>query len=94
MYAKHSVFYDALPGYFLEFDILDRERGVFLDTPSRRKLTEKLPVTSVPVLAQGRFTKKDDLLSLLGLPGSLRPKKNGKASPGVRPEWPGSGASD
>ena len=75
MYAKHSVFYDALPGYFLEFDILDRERGVFLDTPSRRKLTEKLPVTSVPVLAQGRFTKKDDLLSLLGPSRFITPKK-------------------
>ena len=24
MYAKHSVFYDALPHYFLEFDVLDR----------------------------------------------------------------------
>ena len=75
MYAKHSVFYDALPGYFLEFDILDRERGVFLDTPPRRKLTEKLPVTSVPVLAQGRFTKKDDLLSLLGPSRFITPKK-------------------
>lgn len=75
MYAKHSVFYDALPGYFLEFDILDRERGVFLDTPSRRKLTEKLPVTSVPVLARGRFTKKDDLLSLLGPSRFITPKK-------------------
>lgn len=75
MYAKHSVFYDALPGYFLEFDILDRERGVFLDTPSRRKLTEKLSVTSVPVLAQGRFTKKDDLLSLLGPSRFITPKK-------------------
>ena len=37
MYAKHSVYYDALPHYFLEFDILDRENGCFLDTPSRHK---------------------------------------------------------
>lgn len=48
MYAKHSVFYDALPHYFLEFDILDRKRGCFLDTPSRRKLTCQMPVASVP----------------------------------------------
>ena len=25
LYAKHTVFYDALPHYFMEFDILDRE---------------------------------------------------------------------
>ena len=50
MYGKHTVFYDALPHYFLEFDIFDREREVFLDTPSRRKLTDRLPVVSVPVL--------------------------------------------
>ena len=24
MYAKHTVFYDALPDYFMEFDIYDR----------------------------------------------------------------------
>ena len=34
MYAKHTVFYDALPHYFLEFDIWDRETEGFLDTPS------------------------------------------------------------
>ena len=27
MYAKHSIYYDALPHYFMEFDILDRETG-------------------------------------------------------------------
>ena len=32
MYAKHSVFYDALPHYFLEFDVLDRQTGRFMDT--------------------------------------------------------------
>lgn len=66
MYAKHSVFYDALPHYFMEFDILDRETGRFLDTASRRAITAKLPVCSVPVLAEGEFKKQDDLLKLLG----------------------------
>lgn len=28
MYAKHSVYYDALPAYFMEFDIFDRERSI------------------------------------------------------------------
>lgn len=66
MYAKHSVYYDKLPHYFLEFDILDRENGCFLDTPSRRKLTEQMPVVSVPVLYQGAFSSKEKLLGLLG----------------------------
>lgn len=66
MYAKHTVFYDALPHYFLEFDIYDRAQGIFLDTPSRRKLTEKLPIVSVPVLSEGVFSKQQQLLDLIG----------------------------
>lgn len=66
MYAKHSIYYDALPHYFMEFDILDRETGRFLDTPSRRRITEALPVCSVPVLAEGRFSRMDDVLRHLG----------------------------
>lgn len=66
MYAKHSVFYDALPHYFLEFDVLDRQTGQFLDTPSRRSLLAGLPVVSVPVLACGSFSSREELLRLLG----------------------------
>ena len=57
MYAKHTVFYDALPHYFLEFDILDREIGIFLDTPTRHAMLEKLSVVSVPVLGEGAYQK-------------------------------------
>ena len=35
-YAKHTVFYDALPHFFLEFDLFDRERNIFLSTAARR----------------------------------------------------------
>ena len=66
MYAKHTVWYDSLPHYFMEFDIYDRERGIYLDTPSRRELTRELPIASVPVLAEGSFTEKRTLLSYLG----------------------------
>lgn len=66
LYAKHTVYYDALPHFFLEFDVLDRETGRFLDTPSRKKLLPPLPVCSVPVLAEGCFQRKDDVLSYLG----------------------------
>lgn len=66
MYAKHTVYYDALPHYFLEFDVLDRESGRFLDTSARRALLKPLPIVSVPVLAQGVFREKKPLLALLG----------------------------
>lgn len=66
MYAKHTVFYDMLPHYFLEFDILDRETGIFFDTRTRREMLRDLPVCSVPVLAEGVFTDRDVLLKNLG----------------------------
>ncbi len=66
MYAKHSIYYDALPHYFMEFDIFDRETGRFLDTPSRRMITRVLPVCSVPVLAEGAWHSVKDVLRYLG----------------------------
>ena len=66
VYAKHTVFYDALPHYFLEFDILDRENGVFLDTPTRHEMLKNTPVVSVPVLGSGTYASKEEMLRLLG----------------------------
>ena len=66
MYAKHTVYYDRLPHYFLEFDILDRETGVFLDTPTRHAMLKDAPVVSVPVLGEGRFGSMADILAHLG----------------------------
>lgn len=66
MYAKHSIYYDSLPHYFMEFDVLDRETGKFLDTPSRHHLLRDLPVCSVPVLASGVFQSIADILQYLG----------------------------
>lgn len=66
MYAKHSIYYDLLPNYFMEFDILDRETDRFLDTPSRHELIRGLPVSSCPVLASGCFSGMSEILSHLG----------------------------
>lgn len=66
LYAKHTVFYDALPHFFLEFDIFDRENEKYLDTHSRRRLIKDLPVCSVPVLKEGAFQSMEELLELLG----------------------------
>ena len=65
VYAKHTIFYDALPNYFLEFDILDRETGIFLDTSARHKLLKGTPVASVPVLGEGIYTSEEEILKLI-----------------------------
>ena len=52
-YGKHTIFYDALPHYFHEFDVLDTTNMTFLDTARRRQLLSELPIVSVPVLHEG-----------------------------------------
>ncbi|GAA3219539.1 RNA ligase family protein [Actinocorallia longicatena] len=66
LYARHTVRYDALPHYFCEFDVYDREEGVFLSTAARRELLDGLPVTPVPVLHEGPLPSLDALTALLG----------------------------
>ncbi len=66
LYAKHSVYYDALPSYFMEFDIYDKETGEFLDTPSRRKLIGNIPVEPVLVLGEGSFESQKEVVDFLG----------------------------
>ena len=65
VYAKHTMFYDRLPHYFLEFDVLDRHTDRFLDTPSRRKLLTSLLVESVPVLKSSAFATLTELIALI-----------------------------
>ena len=71
VYAKHTVFYDRLPHYFLEFDVLDRQEGVFLSTGRRRALLAGLPIVSVPVLFEGQFDRLEDLVRWIG-PSTLK----------------------
>lgn len=51
-FARHTQFYDRLPHFFLEFDILDRLTGQFLSTPARRALLDGSPIVSVPVVSE------------------------------------------
>jgi RNA ligase len=66
LYAKHTVFYDRLPHYFLEFDVLDAETGAFLGTEERRALLNGTPVVSVAVLRTGACHNLTEINSLLG----------------------------
>lgn len=65
MYAKHTVFYDNLPHYFMEFDVLDRDTGTFLSTAARRRLLAGLPIMPVPVVHEGAVTSVDQLNAMV-----------------------------
>lgn len=66
LYAKHTVFYDALPHYLMEFDVLDLEEHVFLDTPRRTALLAGLPLPPVKVLFAGTLPDAQALVRLVG----------------------------
>ena len=72
VYAKHTVFYDSLSHYFLEFDILDRTTLEFLDTPSRHALLQNLPIVSVPVLHSGKVESLKSLIAMIGPSNFIR----------------------
>src|SRR6202012_2887914 len=64
LYARHTIRYDRLPHYFLEFDLLDRETGEFLSTERRRSILVASPGVSVPVLASGTIRSFGKFLGL------------------------------
>jgi len=66
MRSKHTIFYDQLPHYFLEFDIFDMERECFLSTAARRDLIGDAPILPVPVLFAGIAPKRiEDLIFMV-----------------------------
>lgn len=67
LYAKHTVFYDALTHYFMEFDIFDKERKRFLSTARRKELLSACSfVEPVRILFEGRLDRLEELTSYLG----------------------------
>ena len=66
LYAKHTVFYDGLPHYFMEFDIFDRREGKFFSTKKRKDFLKNAPfIRSVRVLAQGYFQSVAEIASFI-----------------------------
>lgn len=67
LYAKHTVFYTDLPHYFMEFDLYDKDRDVFLSTERRQTLLTALPfVVSVKVLYEGQVSSAQQLIDMIG----------------------------
>lgn len=65
LYAKHSVHYRALPHFFFEFDIYDKETESFLSLSTRLQMLEGTGLRTVPVVHLGSATA-DSLRSLIG----------------------------
>jgi hypothetical protein len=64
-FAKHTVFYDRLPHYFLEFDVFDRKTEAFLSTPARKRLLGGLPIAPVPVIHEGHIKTTKAVTALI-----------------------------
>lgn len=66
LYATHTIYYDKLPHFFLEYDIFDRQNQYFLSTVCRQKMLENTPITSVNILGRGIFTSTSEITNLFG----------------------------
>jgi len=91
LYARHTVFYDRLPHYFMEFDLYDRQSGIFLDTPGRTAALADAPLVPVRVLHQGPLDNLDQLKALIARsafigPGHLDRLNKAAVQRGLDPE--------
>ena len=73
MEFKHCVYYDALPSYFIEYDIFDLDKEIFLDTKSRRNIINQYnlqthnKLTSAHVVHQNGIKTINELVNLLDI---------------------------
>jgi len=56
-YAKHHIFYDNLPAYFLAFDLFDKQEERFLSSKRFADIIDPAIITRVPELYRGKFNK-------------------------------------
>lgn len=67
MYNKHTIFYDDLPHFFLESDIYDQERMVWLSTNARYSLLKShIYIKQVPVIAAFKPSALWQITSCIG----------------------------
>ncbi|WNO10851.1 RNA ligase family protein [Teredinibacter sp. KSP-S5-2] len=67
LYLKHTIFYDALPAYFMEYDVYDRRVEQFLSTEARQSLFRGHDyIHSVRVIAHQVFDNASELEALVG----------------------------
>lgn len=69
-YARHSVFYDRLPDWFVAFDIYDTATQQFWDAERRDSLLQAVGILPVPKVASGRFSLQQ-LIQMLDEPSAF-----------------------
>lgn len=91
-YGKHTIFYDHLPHYLMEFDLYDTREGLFLSTERRMERLRDAPfIASVEVLHAGSLPSAAALQSLVGpsrfiTPGHRERLREAAAAQGLDPE--------
>ena len=63
-YAKHSIFYDQLPDWFVGFDVFDSQAKRFVCRDVRDRILESLQLHVVPRIASGLLTLREVTASL------------------------------
>lgn len=67
MHDKHTIFYDQLPHFFLESDIFDKDKGIWLSTNARNELLRNHRyIQQVPVIAALKPSALGQITSLVG----------------------------
>ena len=62
LYAKHSIHYKELPGYFLAFDIYDKKTNQFYSWRERNRLLESSTnIPTVRLVKETTFSGRDDV---------------------------------
>lgn len=54
-HARHTIAYEALPEWFLLFDVFEPASGVFWSSRRRKSLADELQLCSVPEIFRGRL---------------------------------------
>lgn len=58
-YAKHSVYYNSLPDWFIGFDIYDMKKNRFLSVNRRNEFFMRMGIVPVPQLGKGIYSLKE-----------------------------------
>jgi predicted kinase len=65
LYLRHTVPYNGLPSYFVVFDMYDKKEKVFYSRNKIEKILSKTKIPLVPLIFNGSFNKKEDIVKLL-----------------------------
>lgn len=70
--ARHSLDYDSLPDWWMVFDVYDRSTGRFWSASRRDAWAAEHGLSTVPILARGRFTLPELIQMVQDSPSGYR----------------------